>query len=446
MRALIVALGAIATVALSGAPAAAKAHQAHHALNAAPAAKSYRTPNLAPAAAKSPLSAQRALRAALRRGLKQAGAGAGVYVVDLTTGRALFAARATVPRMPASVEKLYTTSTALLRFGPTATFTTELLGRGSSNPARGFTGTLYLRGGGDPTFGSAAFDAATYGTGATVQQLVADTVASAGITAVHGAIEGDVSYFDADRGTPATGNAFSPELEGSLSGLAFNRGVLAGGTRAIPHPAVYAARQLALALRAAGVKVPKRTAIGAAAAPTGARVLGVVASPPLATLISLTNAPSDNFFAEMLLKDLGAAFGGAGTTAAGASVVRAELASVFAVHPTLVDGSGLSRSDRTTPRQVVKLLTAMASNSAFVSSLAVAGRSGTLQSEMVHTPAQGRCRGKTGTLHDASNLVGYCQARDGHTLAFAFLINAIDPSYAHPIQNAMAIALASYNG
>jgi D-alanyl-D-alanine carboxypeptidase len=62
------------------------------------------------------------------------------------------------------------------------------------------------------------------------------------------------------------------------------------------------------------------------------------------------------------------------------------------------------------------------------------------------TFAQGRCRGKTGTLQAVSNVVGYCQARDGHTLAYAFLMNSIDPNYAHPIQDRMQVALAQYDG
>ena len=62
------------------------------------------------------------------------------------------------------------------------------------------------------------------------------------------------------------------------------------------------------------------------------------------------------------------------------------------------------------------------------------------------TPAQGRCHGKTGTLLTVSNVAGYCQARNGHTLAFAFMMNSIDPNYAHPIQNRMQVALAQYDG
>jgi D-alanyl-D-alanine carboxypeptidase len=67
---------------------------------------------------------------------------------------------------------------------------------------------------------------------------------------------------------------------------------------------------------------------------------------------------------------------------------------------------------------------------------------------MTGTVAQGNCHGKTGTLHDVANLVGYCRARDGHTLAFAFLINSIsDPTYVHSVEaDQMAVAVAGYSG
>ena len=87
----------------------------------------------------------------------------------------------------------------------------------------------------------------------------------------------------------------------------------------------------------------------------------------------------------------------------------------------------------------------MAGNQSFVRSLAVAGESGTLVDEMRGTYAQGRCRGKSGTLQVVSNLVGYCTARDGDELAFAFMMSDINPDDAHPIQDRMALALADYN-
>jgi serine-type D-Ala-D-Ala carboxypeptidase/endopeptidase (penicillin-binding protein 4) len=401
----------------------------------------------AAAAAQSPGAA---LTSSLAAGMRQIGGASGAYVVDLTTGQPLFAQAAGVGRMPASVEKLYTTSTALLRFGPAATLTTTVLGSGSLDSTGIWHGILYLRGGGDPTFGSAAFDRSAYGGGATMQRLVTNLLHATHLKAVQGRVVGDASYFDSLRGTPASGyGADLNDTEGLLSGLAYDRGFANfAGTVAQTRPALYATRQFVSALRAAGVQVPKGTPVSTGHSPAAAQRLAVVKSPPISRLIALTNTPSDNYLAEMLLKDLGARFGGAGTTAAGAAVVRSELASQFGSAPRLVDGSGLSRSDTTTPRQVVTLLAHMESNSAFINSLATGGETGTLRHEMLGTPAQGACHGKTGTLHDVAALAGYCLARDGHELAFAFLANGVGNSdYAHSVEgNAMAPALARYNG
>jgi D-alanyl-D-alanine carboxypeptidase/D-alanyl-D-alanine-endopeptidase (penicillin-binding protein 4) len=395
----------------------------------------------------SPTPAQQALTRALTKGMHQEGAYSGAYVLDLTTGQPLFSAAAGVPRLPASVEKLYTTSTALLRFGPAATFTTSVLGTGYRGRNGKWVGSLYLRGGGDPTFGSAGFDFRWYRTGATVQRLVRNLVRSTHITGLMGRVFGDAFYFDALPGTSESGYQFDPDMEGSLSALAFNRGVLGGGAFNIGNPPVYAAQQLVSAMRGAHLAVPKRSKTASRRTPPNAQLLALVRSPTLARLIALTNTPSDNFFAETLLKDLGARFGGAGTTAAGAAVVRAELVSKFGITPALVDGSGLSRADATTPIQVVTLLSQMVGDPYFTRSLAVAGETGTLEHEMNGTVAQGNCHGKTGTLRDAASLAGYCTAADGHTLVFAFLANALgNPDLGHKIEANMAVAVARYNG
>ncbi|MEO6859480.1 MAG: D-alanyl-D-alanine carboxypeptidase [Solirubrobacteraceae bacterium] len=391
-------------------------------------------------------AASRSLDGALALGMSQAGRASGGYVEDLSTGATLYANRSRVGRLPASVEKLYTTSTALLRFGPVATLSTQVLATGGLQGST-FVGTLYLRGGGDPTFGSAGFVRTEYGVGATVQQLVANLVKATGMDAFQGSVVADESMLDSLRGTPATGYGPSIDVEGELSALAFNRGWAdAYGYVYYKHPAVEAGQQLVAALKAAGVHVPDTTRTRAGDTPSGAAPLAAVLSPRMAKLVSLTNTPSDNFFAETLIKDLGAKFGDAGTTAAGAGVVRSTIAEKFGLHPRFNDGSGLSRYDRTSPFDVVSLLRQQANNPEFVGSLAVAGRTGTLKHELRRTFARGRCRGKTGTLTDASNLAGYCHARDGHTLAFAFLMNKINPDYAHPIQNRMVVAVARYDG
>jgi D-alanyl-D-alanine carboxypeptidase/D-alanyl-D-alanine-endopeptidase (penicillin-binding protein 4) len=387
------------------------------------------------------------LQSALRSGLHSAGWATGAYVVDLTTGKTLYSARPDVGRLPASVEKLYTTSTALARFGADATLKTAIRATGTLDASGIWHGILYLHGAGDPTFGSSSYDHFAYGAGATIQRLVANLIRQTGIKALHGAVVGDESVFDSLRGTPATGFAFSPYLEGELSGLAYDRGFADEQGATIQNsPALFAAQRLVDALRAAGVTVPRGTHTRTGRAPSSSRLLATVNSPRMSTLIRLTNTPSDNFFAEMLLKDLGARFGARGSTAAGAAVVRSQVASAFGIHPRLDDGSGLSRDDFTSPRDVVTLLSTLSGDQPFVDSLAVAGVSGTLQAALAGTPAQGHCRGKTGSLHDVANLVGYCTARDKHTLAFAFLLNGVDPTFGHGLEDQMAVALATYNG
>src|SRR5205085_9349064 len=101
--------------------------------------------------------------------------------------------------------------------------------------------------------------------------------------------------------------------------------------------------------------------------PTGALQLAIVRSPRMAVLLRLTNTPSDDFLVEMLLKGLGASFQGRGTTANGVAVVHAEMSHKFDLHPRFIDGSGLSRQDATSARQVVTLLRSMSHHKLFVS-------------------------------------------------------------------------------
>jgi serine-type D-Ala-D-Ala carboxypeptidase/endopeptidase (penicillin-binding protein 4) len=387
-------------------------------------------------------TAQGSLSGQLSHELRIAGPLSGAYVYDLTTATPLFSERADSARPPASVEKLYTATTALELMGSGAMLSTTVLATGHLGAGGRWEGNLYLHGGGDPTFGSTSFVAGHYGgQGATVSALAA-LVKAAGVSSVSGNVDGDESYFDSLRGEPASGYLFDSDLEGDLSGLAFNRGATSS-QRGAHAPAAYAALQFRGALRAAGVAVHSG---GAASAPAGATVFASESSPDLATLLGLTLAPSDNFFAETLLKDLGARYGGAGTTAAGAAVVRSTIARL-GIHPRLLDGSGLSHSDSTTPKQVVALLTALAPSplgTTLRKALAIAGHTGTLSERMRHTPASGRCQAKTGTLIGVSNLAGYCQALNGDILAFAFFTDGIETGRAHRIQDNMAITLARY--
>lgn len=400
----------------------------------------------APLAGATAALSPRALSAELGRDMSHAGRSSGALVYDASARRTLFASRATTPRPPASVEKLYTSTTALLLMGSGAQLSTSVLGVGSQGPDGAWNGNLYLRGGGDPTFGTTDFIRSFYGAGqgSSVSDL-AMMLSQRGITAVHGRVLGDESLFDVLRGGPRTGGRADSDVEGTLSALAFNRGDI-GHQRGVHAPAAYAAEMLSAALRGVGVRVDGST--GAAPTPASATPLAAVASPPLGTLLRLQNRASDNYLAETLIKELGARFGGAGTTAAGAGVVRRTLGRL-GIPVRVVDGSGLSRADRTSPRAVVTLLTELSGDAptgqALRSSLAVAGRAGTLKTRMRGTAAAGRCQAKTGTLDFVSNLAGWCNAAGGHTIVFALEMDGISLHAAHVLQDRMAVAVARYD-
>ena len=160
------------------------------------------------------------------------------------------------------------------------------------------------------------------------------------------------------------------------------------------------------------------------------------------------NTVSDNYYAEILIKALGAAYGAGGTTARGADVVRA-FEREHAISSRVVDGSGLSRANAVSPSAIGRLLVEAQSEpwfDAFYRSLPLAGVSGTLKKRMRGTAATGRCRAKTGTLIGVSALAGYCRSRSGHRIAFAILMNRVNVWSAHRTQDRIAARLAAYRG
>jgi D-alanyl-D-alanine carboxypeptidase/D-alanyl-D-alanine-endopeptidase (penicillin-binding protein 4) len=209
------------------------------------------------------------LRATLAAQMAQAPAASGLHVVDLTDGHPVFDDRGTEQRLSASVTKLYTTATALLELGPRARVATRVLATGRRDGSS-WDGDLYLRGGGDFTFGTASFARRAYGSNATVERLAAG-LRRAGLRRIDGRVLGDASYFTDNGGTPFTlvlcqdplfgrgcpygvGGRFErPMPNGPRTPIGMNRG-LRSATDAKPQtrPARIAARALKRALRAAG--------------------------------------------------------------------------------------------------------------------------------------------------------------------------------------------------
>ncbi len=399
------------------------------------------TPEVAPASI-----SRSALHHKLTRQMQRVGGASGALVRDLDAGRnrTLFSWASRSRRALASNTKLFTMAAVLGRFGAQRSFKTRAYPR-PADAVDGHTlrGSLVVVGAGDPALGRAGF-ARGHGLPLTPLGELATDVRKAGIKRVSGKVLADDTIFDRRRGIPTSGVDASGEL-GPLSGLSYDSGVVHG--HYAKNPELVAARALKHKLRAAGVHVGGGT--GRADLPARALrrpALGSVSSPPVRALLAATLKPSSNFFAEMLLKRLAASRGGAhGSTRRGVRKVRRfvhRLGSAVAME----NGSGLSRSDRASPRQVVRLLAAMERGSGaavFRHSLPVAGEEGTVAGRMNGTAADGRCRTKTGTLIGVSALSGYCDAGHGR-VAFSILMNSVDINAARNAQDRMAAAIARY--
>jgi D-alanyl-D-alanine carboxypeptidase/D-alanyl-D-alanine-endopeptidase (penicillin-binding protein 4) len=357
--------------------------------------------------------------------VKPLGAAVAVHVTDLKSRRNVVSLRSRRSQSLGSATKLLTAAAALRRLGPAHVLGTQVLGATVIDPGGTIAGDLILRGGGDPLLGDAQLDE------------LAGQLAS--LREVTGSVVGDESAFDAVRTGPSGDGVFDAELGGPLSALAYERGAQVHGGPPQADPARAAAARFDDVLEARGVVI--RGTPRAGVAPPGAVPLTSADSVPVAELLEAMLEASDDWIAEMLTKSMAPA---PGSTAAGAAIVRREVAALGA-RVTLVDGSGLDARDRGTAAGLVSVLRRMSRSDAFRTALARPGGRGTLRDRLKSGRARKACRGKTGTLPSGgvSVLAGYCRGRNGHVYAFAVLVQGRDVEPARRAQDRVARALAA---
>ena len=381
----------------------------------------------APAGAGDSLLAKRLARALAVPHISQARTAA--VAIDLQTGETLFSEHEGLPLVPASNEKLAVAYSALVTLGPAFRFETDVLGRGQQEGAI-WRGSLVLVGHGDPTLSSADL------------AVLARQVRAAGIRRVTRGVFGDESFFDTRRTGAGWKSWFFINECPPLSALTVDRGRYYGRTSR--DPAAAASLLFRNALRRAGVAVG---GAGVGKQRDDDVPLAAVESAPLSQVVAWMGRVSDNFTAELLLKQLGTAQGEVGTSARGAAVVRSALADagVPLAGLRVVDGSGLSSLDRLTARSLAALLrVAWADPNVrpyLLAALPVAGISGTLSDRMRRPPARGNVQAKTGTTSVASALSGYVKRR----YVFSVLQNGspISTYWARKAQDRFATALAA---
>jgi D-alanyl-D-alanine carboxypeptidase/D-alanyl-D-alanine-endopeptidase (penicillin-binding protein 4) len=241
------------------------------------------------------------------------------------------------------------------------------------------------------------------------------------------------------------------------------------GSVSVSHPALVFVYMLRSALAERGVTITgKSRTVDAPAsqasslaqpgnAPSSQRVeIASRMSPPMSVIAAQTLKPSQNLYAELILRTLGRERGAGfqGTSeAAGVDVVKKFLAEagVSPYEVVMWDGSGLSRRDLITANATVQLLTHMSRHrfaSAFRDALPIAGVDGTLARRMKGTPAMNNARAKTGTIETVATLSGYVTSAAGERLVFSVLLNNYPESSGarRVFTDDLVVLLASFTG
>jgi D-alanyl-D-alanine carboxypeptidase/D-alanyl-D-alanine-endopeptidase (penicillin-binding protein 4) len=194
---------------------------------------------------------------------------------------------------------------------------------------------------------------------------------------------------------------------------------------AVPDGNRFAAAAFRRALADSGVLVLGRArgetdSLATAAVRTRAP-LAELDSRPLADWIFPVLNVSQNWYAEMVLKQLGRVLGDGGGWRQGLSVERRFLIDSVGIDSTqflLHDGSGLSAKNLISPLALAKILVFIRGHprfAAFGTGLPRSGQVGSLRTRFVGTSLEGRVRAKTGSIGQVNSLSGFVEAEPDPT-------------------------------
>lgn len=381
----------------------------------------------------------------------------GFLVVDPKTGDTLYSHNAGKLFVPASNQKILTSTTSLVQLGPDYRFRTTFVTHGKI--ANGvLDGDLIVIGRGDPTVSDRV-----KGNAQAFMQSVADSIVARGIHHITGSVRpGGNAFPDSVYGYGWEWDDLRGESAAPVDELEFNEGMvthtvqIAGRDTVVPiattSPTAAYIGALTLGLTRRGVVIDKQDeSIDPLAAP--ADTLYSFYSLPLRDILKPFLKPSQNQTGEALIKTLGLEKTGVGTADSGAVVIKRQLAAwgVDSTSTVIYDGSGMSRHDLVTPEAIVKILTAIQRDTAFTAfydALPIAGVDGTTRTRMVGTAAANNIHAKTGTLEFVRSLSGYVTTAAGEKLIFSMLSNHY-PGHVSDVtklQDAIGVLLANYRG
>lgn len=407
-----------------------------------------------------------------------------IGVVDLHSGQALYQHNIDTLMQPASTQKLLTAVAATAQLGNAFRFTTALYSQ-SVNQQGELNGDLYIRFSGDPSLtrndlsyliqqlfeqGVHTIKGNVYLVGQAEEQLRAPGWVWDDLGICYAA---PVSQFVIDRNcifgelTPQLGSnhsqlnfpkdlpvtlttsaQFDKNNQRALCDLALQRlpnnhfhlsGCFAGNQAlklaiAINEPALYAQQVVTQLFGKSNVRLSGNVQLSNQVNKQ-TKLLAQHHSAALPELLSTMLLTSDNLIADSLFKALGAdVYQQPGTFLSGAKAMKQVLTDegIDLDYGQIIDGSGLSRYNLLSARQLTQVLLLIYQDERFRSLLAqlpLAGRSGSLRykSGYRQAPLQDKVRAKTGSMQGVDNLAGYLSLNAEDNLLFVILENGIDP-------------------
>lgn len=321
-----------------------------------------------------------------------------VLVVDLKTGKELAELNKDKPLIPASIMKSVTTATLLDKTGANYTYVTPVYFTGRVNGDM-LTGDIIVEASGDPSINT-VHDPHT----ADFVGEIVDALRDKGIREIKGSIIIDERNFPGPAVNPTWGSGDLPHAYGTGT-HGFNFEDNASGKKSVKDPAALFTSRLRSALANVGIPIGD-----SAVNPDGARhKLTVHRSAPIDEIMRSCMMRSDNQFAESMLRLVGKKYGKEGSSEEGARKMtehwqhnKAHMEGV-----KIVDGSGLSRSNRVTARFMVDMLTRMSHNPWYASFFPLAGQEGTLRKFLAGTQLDSWIAMKTGSMTGIQCYAGY---------------------------------------
>jgi D-alanyl-D-alanine carboxypeptidase/D-alanyl-D-alanine-endopeptidase (penicillin-binding protein 4) len=335
------------------------------------------------------------------------------YRVQIADGPTLSRHASTRSR-PASNEKLLTTQTLLSQVGPDFQYSTSFY---VTHPigAKGVEdGDLVVQAGGDPTLTSSELG------------LLAKDLRADGLRRVTGDLVIDDSRYNHSTRAPGWKAHFVPDQSGPIDAFSVDSDTHSRAASYLANPTLANAAILRKALHHAKLKIGGESVTGRR--PKGSIRILTHHSETLGRIVHETLTISDNYNAEMMLREAGFQRAGKGTRTNGVAAIRAEAKRLNVHLGRVVDGSGLSYDDKESPRDIVRWLRATHHSSTaqdIYTSVPTSCRTGTLEFRLCGEHVGGRIHAKTGTLDHVVALSGWTHTRSGALVTFSFLLSRV---------------------